>query len=485
MTAQILNIFLRVFAVAVACLGVWHYLTYTTPRQIEYAVEDRDKSKTAPAAEKKTPSETASFSESDTAFTKFDVEVAIRDFAPEWPCFRGLARDNQVRDDVPLTKDWGESGPKVLWRVPLGEGYSGAIIVGGRVYVLDYVEEDSSDALRCFELFSGTELWRRGYRNPIRRNHGKSRTIPAYSDGVVVTLGPATHVMAVDAVSGDLLWTRNIVETYGGEIPLWYAGQCPLIEDGKVILGIGGDKVLMTALDLRTGETVWEMPNDHGMKMSHSSVLSTELLGTKQYVYAGIGGVAACDRQGNPLWTCTKWKPAVWAPTPLAISDERLFLTAGYAAGGAVLAVKKDGDRFAAEIEQEWKPTKGPASEQQTPILLGDTMFVIQPKDAGARHAEFIAADVSALPAIKAESGKDARFGLGPYLYADGAFWILDDEGVLYVYEYGGDGFRRLASHKILPGTDSWGPIALAAGIMILRDSTSMVCLDLRKEVQP
>ena len=477
MTAQVLNIVLRGFAVAAACLGIWHYLTYATPRRIEYAREGRDNSENYVAKKMTT--------DIGADFTKFDSDVSVQDFAPEWPCFRGAERDNRARGSVSLTKEWGESGPNVLWRQPLGEGYSGAIVAGGRVYVLDYIEEDSSDALRCFDLFSGTELWRRGYKNPIRRNHGKSRTIPAYSDGVVVTLGPATHVMAVDAVSGDLLWTRDLVEAYGSEIPQWYAGQCPLIEDGRVILGVGGEKVLMTALDLRTGETAWETPNDRCLKMSHASVLSAELLGTKQYVYAGIGGIAACDGQGDPLWTCTQWKPAVWAPTPLAISDDKLFLTAGYGAGSAILAVKKDAAGFAAEIEREWKPTQGPASEQQTPILLDGTLFVIQSKDAGALRSEFIAADAAVLPAIKAESGKDARFGLGPYLYADGAFWILDDEGVLSVYEFGGAGFRRLASHKILPGTDSWGPIAFAGGLMILRDSTSMVCLDLRKGVQP
>jgi len=477
MMARIANFLLKVFAVAVACLGLWHYLTFTTPRRIDYAEPVRDKSENRVVKKMTT--------QIGADFTKFDTDVAVGDFTPAWPCFRGSARDNRVRDDVALTKTWDEAGPKVLWRQPLGEGYSGAIIAEGRVYVLDYVEEDSSDALRCFELFTGTELWRRGYKNPIRRNHGKSRTIPAYSDGVVVTLGPAAHVMAVDAISGDLLWTRDLVEAYGAEIPQWYAGQCPLIEDGRVILGVGGEKVLATALDLRSGETVWETQNDHGLKMSHASVLSTELLGVKQYVYAGIGGIAACDTEGNPLWTCTKWKPAVWAPTPVAISDRKLFLTAGYGAGSAVLAVTKDGESFAASIEREWKPTQGPASEQQTPILLDGTLFAIQPKDAGGLRAEFIAADADSLPAIKAESGKDARFGLGPYLYADGAFWILDDEGVLSVYEYDGTGFDRLASHKILPGTDSWGPIAFAGGLMILRDSTSMVCLDLRKEVQP
>lgn len=476
MIAHILNNILKFFAVALSCLGLWHYLTYTTPRLVEYADPVRDKSENRVVKKMTT--------QIGAAFQRFETDATIQAFPEEWPCFRGISRDNQAVYDKHLAKDWSESGPKVLWRKPLGEGYSGSIIAGGRVYVLDYVDEESSDALRCFELFSGQELWRRGYKNPIRRNHGKSRTIPAYSDHVVVTLGPAAHVMAVNAESGDLLWSRDLVEAYGCEIPQWYAGQCPLIEDGKVILGVGGEKVLMAALDLKTGETVWEMPNEHKLKMSHSSVVSTELVGIRQYVYAGIGGIAACDMEGKPLWTCTKWKPAVWAPTPMVIPGDKLFLTAGYGAGSAVLSVKKDGEALAASIEQEWKPTQGPASEQQTPILLGETLFMIQPKDAGALRAELIAADAAALPAIKAESGKDVRFGLGPYLYADGAFWIMDDDGVLSVFKYGEEKFEKLASHKILPGTDSWGPISFAGGFMILRDSTSMVCLDLRNEVQ-
>jgi len=59
-------------------------------------------------------------------------------------------------------------------------------------------------------------------------------------------------------------------------------------------------------------------------------------------------------------------------------------------------------------------------------------------------------------------------------------FWIVDDDGVLYVYGYENNEFRYIAHHKVLPGVDSWGPVAYAGGIMILRDSTSMVCLDLR-----
>ena len=118
-------------------------------------------------------------------------------------------------------------------------------------------------------------------------------------------------------------------------------------------------------------------------------------------------------------------------------------------------------------------------------MLIDGTLFTIQPKDAGALRAELVAANADTLPAVTASSGKENRFGLGPYLFADNAFWIVDDDGVLHVFGFEGKNFTRLAQHKVLPGVDAWGPIALAGGLMILRDSKSLACLDLRKERTP
>ncbi|MDO4583858.1 MAG: PQQ-binding-like beta-propeller repeat protein [Planctomycetia bacterium] len=476
MTADISLYALRAAVLLVAGLGMASYVTYLSPRPVEYATAQRDHSEN-----RMVKKVTTQIGESFTRFsTVSETPETFGDVS--WPCFRGVRRDNLAEAEAGLETNWGAEGPKVLWRKPLGEGYSGAIIVGGRVYVLDYLEEESSDSLRCFHLVTGEEIWRRSYRNPIRRNHGKSRTVPAFADGVVVTLGPSAHVMAVDAVSGDLLWTCDLVEKYGCEVPQWYAGQCPLIDEGRVILAIGGKEVLMAALDLKTGETVWEVPNTSGFQMSHASILPTVLAERKQYVCPAIGGISACDVDGKLLWQCTQWKPAVWAPTPVPIGGDRLFLTAGYGAGGAILSVTSQNGRMEAKIDQEWKPTQGPASEQQTPLVIGETLFAIQPKDAGRRRGELTASPLDRIPEITASSGREARFGLGPYLYVDGAFWIVDDDGVLSVFRFENQQFVELARHKILPGVDSWGPIAFAGGRMILRDSTSMVCLDLRRE---
>ena len=475
--ASLLPAILNALAIAAAGAALWLYLDYRSPRIIGYATEQRDGSE-----HRVVKTNTTRIGET---FTPFQAQPSPGTVAASWPCFRGGQRDNIVRETPPLAKTWAADGPKVLWRADLGEGYAGAIIAENRVYVLDYWEEKNADALRCFDLLSGAELWRRSYKNPIRRNHGKSRTVPAYADHVVVSLGPAGHVMAVDARSGDLLWSCDLVATYACEVPQWYAGQCPLIDGKRVILGIGGEKVLMAAFDLTTGKTVWEIPNEGAFKMSHASILPARLLNRDCYVYAALGGIAACDREGKPLWRSTAWKPAVWAPTPVALDDRRLFLTAGYGAGSAILSLQESGGQITASLDKQWKPTQGPASEQQTPLLIDGTLYMIQPKDAGALRAELVAAETATLPAVTSSSGKENRFGLGPYLFADNAFWIVDDDGVLHVFGLEGKTFTRLAQHKILPGVDAWGPIAFAGGLMILRDSRSIACLDLRKEPTP
>ena len=44
--------------------------------------------------------------------------------ATDWPQFRGPDRDG-VSDEKGLAESWSEQGPTELWRVPIGEGFSG------------------------------------------------------------------------------------------------------------------------------------------------------------------------------------------------------------------------------------------------------------------------------------------------------------------------------------------------------------------------
>ena len=57
----------------------------------------------------------------------------------DWPQFRGAQRDNISRE-IGLARKWPAAGPKMLWSVPVAQGYAGPAIAGGRIYHHDYDE---------------------------------------------------------------------------------------------------------------------------------------------------------------------------------------------------------------------------------------------------------------------------------------------------------------------------------------------------------
>ncbi len=248
-----------------------------------------------------------------------------------WPWFRGPELDGISREQVPLLRDWPESGPPVLWTVTLGEGYAGAAISAGKAYVLDYDEDARADTLRRLSLDDGKEIWHNSYGVEVTRNHGMSRTTPAIVGGRVITLGPRCHVACWDAESGTCHWLIDLVLEYGTEVPRWYAGQCPLIDREKLILAPGGT-ALVAAIDLESGQQLWQTPNPHQWKMTHASVVPMELAGRRMYVYCATGGVVGVAAEdGTLLWQSTDWTMQfATAPSPVILPEGRIFLSSGY-----------------------------------------------------------------------------------------------------------------------------------------------------------
>ncbi len=396
-----------------------------------------------------------------------------------WPRFRGVNYDNIAADVPPLADAWGPDGPEALWAIDLGEGYAGPAIYNGRVYILDYDEEMRADALRCFSLDDGREIWRHAYEVEIRRNHGMSRTVPAVGGGFVVSMGPRCHVLCLDAETGALQWGIDLQREHGTTEPLWYTGQCPLIDGKHVILAPGGPDALLMAVELATGDVVWKTPNPRGWNMSHSSIMPMTLAGKNMYVYAAAGGVVGvsseADDVGTLLWEAP-WDAQIVAPSPVAVGDDRILALAGYGAGAMFIEVRADGDGFDARELSRHRPREGISAEQHTPIVYDNFIYAIMPKDAGAMRAQFVCHRLDGERVWS--SGQDNRFGLGPWLLADDKFYVLDDEGMLYLLRASSERYELLDKAQVLQGHESWGPLALAGNRLLARDLTRMVCLD-------
>lgn len=395
-----------------------------------------------------------------------------------WPRFRGPKVDNIAWDAPPLADSWGNEGPPVLWSIPLGEGYAGPAVHKGRVYVLDYDEEKRADALRCFSLDDGQEIWRHSYKVDVKRNHGMSRTVPAVTDRYVVSIGPRCHVVCLDAETGEFRWGMDLQRDFGTEEPLWYTGQCPLIDENWVILAPAGPDTFIMAVALDSGEITWKVPNPGGWKMSHSSIIPLWVAGKRTYVYVAIGGIvgisAERDDWGTLLWTIP-WEARVNAPSPISIEENRILVLAGYGTGGMFLQINKTASGFACVEVSRHNPKEGIAAEQHTPIVYNNHIYVILPKDAGALKEQFACYRPDG--SLVWSSGTEHRFGLGPYLLADDKFFIMDDNGVLHLAKVSTEAFILLDKAKVLHAHESWGPMALAHDRLLVRDAVTMACL--------
>jgi outer membrane protein assembly factor BamB len=463
-------------AVAVLCaaaLAWWVTLSSSTAMELRAAPEG---SSTRPAAPTARPVRI------EGTFEKFALSLNPVVPAGAWPRFRGPAFDNVAAGGVRLAESWPEGGPPVLWSVDLGSGYAGPAVLGGRVFLLDYDEERGGDALRCFSLKDGRELWRRWYKVRVKRNHGMSRTVPAVTDKWAVTVGPKCHVMCVETDTGRFLWGIDLVREYGTKVPMWYTGQCPLIDDGVAVIAPGGDS-LMIGVDCATGRVLWRTPNPAGWKMSHTSIVPMTLGGKRTYVYAALGGLAGVSAEkpdrGALLWQSTEWKHAVVAPSPVDVGGGRVFLTAGYGVGSAMLEVKRAGEEFSVRTLYRLD-RKVFACEHHTPVFSGGHLFAVLPKDAGPGREQLACMDLDGRQLWT--SGKGHRFGLGPFMVADGKILALSEDGELTLARATHVGYEQLARARVLEGREAWAPMALAGGRLLLRDIKRMICVDVSAE---
>ena len=393
-----------------------------------------------------------------------------------WPQFRGPRRDGVARESVPLARQWSPGGLPVVWQLTVGEGHAGVAVHRGRVYLVDYDRDRQEDAIRCLSLADGAEIWRYTYSVRVKRNHGMSRTVPAVNDRFVVAIGPKCHVHCLDAATGRLVWKRDLVKEHGTTVPPWYAGQCALIDGDAAILAPSGD-VLMMAIELAPGGPVkWTTPNPDGWRMTHASVMPMDRPGGRQYIYCGSGGVAGVDAAtGKLLWKWTGWRIRVaTVPSPVIVDDERIFFSGGYNAGSALVRLTGSGPETQVEELFRLKPRVF-GSDQHTPILYEGHLYGVVPS------GELVCLGLDGKR--RWASGAQLRFGLGPYLVADGRLLALqDEECTLHAIRADPDAFRRLGHTKVLDGHDAWAPMALVDGRLILRDLTQLVCLDLREQ---
>jgi outer membrane protein assembly factor BamB len=245
-----------------------------------------------------------------------------------------------------------------------------------------------------------------------------------------------------------------------------------LIDGDKVILAPSGDCMMM-AVELATGKVLWRSPNPRDWKMTHTSLTPMEFAGKKFYIYSASLGVAGVSTDGELLWDSELWKVQIAAcASPVVVGKDRIFFSGGYNAGCMMgRLVEKDGKIV---LEEVWRLKAAEfGSTQQTPVLYKNHLYGVRP------NGEFVCLSLDGkIMWTSTAADKFGAQGMGPYLLANGLFFILGDDGRMALAEASPAAYRRLANAQVLHGHDACAPMAMADGRLICRDLTTLLCLD-------
>jgi outer membrane protein assembly factor BamB len=400
--------------------------------------------------------------------------------AADWPWIYGPRRDS-TSDQKGLLRSWPAEGPKVLWTAPVGVGFGGAAISGGRVYLLDR-DEQVGDTLRVFDLSNGKQLWSFAYDAPGTFMFPGSRTTPTVDGDRVYISGPLGDLYSLDTRTRKPVWHTNIWKDFGGgDLPRWAVVQHPLIYGDLVIVAPQTSQAGVVAYDKLTGALKWKSPALSGttgyvspsiVKVGGEDHLVMVMASIGRGRTARDGSVNGLDpRSGKVLWTYTNWQCPIPVPQAVDAGQGRVLITGGYSAGTAMIQVQKKADGAYGLAELFKNPDFG--AHTQPPILVGDHFY--SHYTINERSDGLVAMSMDGT--IKWKTEQQPAFVRGGAILADGLLLTTDGNTKLYLVEPNPSGFRPLASAVVLEPGDNWAPLALADGTLLMRGQKQLKAL--------
>ncbi len=389
--------------------------------------------------------------------------------ARDWPQWRGPNRD-AVSSETGLLEKWPEGGPAVLWRIPIGPGFSSVSVSAGKLFTL--WDEEGKQYLFGLDASTGKELWRQELGPAFTHRYGDGpRSTPLVDEGIVFAIGTQGMLLAANKETGALLWRRDLVKEYGSDLPSYGYSSSPLVAGDKLVIEAGGKDAAFVALDKKTGELVWSAEND---RPAYSSPIHVSIAGVDQVVFWSAHGLHSVATDGGKVLWRYSWEnfcPVSGDPlntgTPLFLPPDRIYISSG--SGAAAIRVMKEKGSF--KVETVWESALM-RSDVNTSLLLDDHIYGF---DRGT---------LKSLDAATGEVKWKARgFQRGSLIAADGRLIVLGEAGNLALVDANPKQFVQTNGAKILTGKN-WTAPTLAGGKLYLRNHEELVCLQLKTEIQ-
>jgi outer membrane protein assembly factor BamB len=402
--------------------------------------------------------------------------------ADDWPAWRGPAGTGvSAEKSAPTT--WA-TDKNVRWKAPLPRpGFGSPIVSKGRVFVTCAEEADGSRrSLYCFDRKDGKKLWAatvncpKGMPQYFDEGEGYCATTPA-ADGERVVVWEGTGGLHCYDFEGTKLWSRELGEFRHK----WGLGGSPILHDGKVILNAGpGKRVFMTAIDVKSGKTLWETEefkreksdfNDTGKGHlgSWCTPIVAKVEGKDQIICAQPSRVVGYDpADGKVLWWCEGIQHDGGAhdlaySSPVVAGDVLMYV-GGFIGPG--LAVRLGGKGDVTQTHRLWRQAKRPQS-------IGSGVFV---------EPHVIMPFEGAIQCIDPRTGKqiwqDRGAGggyWGSIVSAGGRCYLTNKKGTTVVFKSDPQKFELLATNAL--GEESNSTPAISEGQIFIRTFKHLYCI--------
>lgn len=246
---------------------------------------------------------------------------------PAWTQWGGPHRNFQTEASG-LQDTWPTSGPVVVWKRPLGEGYSSPAVENGVLYTM--YGRPREEIVLAANAADGKTMWESATPMTFQSDAPEMGNGP-YSTPLVVgdrlfTTGVAGRLQCLDKKSGKVLWTQQLWTDHHGSRMMYGYASSPIAFRDTVIVPVGGPGKAVMAFRQADGSVAWSQ-NNYGNV--YSSPILIDVSGLEQLALVMDGAVIGVNPHNGDLQWQVPFKAdySIAVATPVWGPDNLLFVS--------------------------------------------------------------------------------------------------------------------------------------------------------------
>ena len=424
----------------------------------------------------------------------------------DWTSFLGPTH-NGMSTETKLSHTFPKGGPKLVWEMTKGTGYSSPAIIGDRLVMFHRVGNE--ERVECLHRETGDRYWKFAYPTQFEDRYGYNngpRASPVIDGDHVYTYGAEGKLHCLKLETGQVYWKRDLPAEFKVPHDFFGVASTPLIEGDLLIVNVGAPGgPTVAAFDKKTGKLVWGAGDKWGP--SYASPVPANVNGHRRiFVFAGgesnppTGGLLSIDPQNGGVDFSFPWRSksyeSVNAACPVVVGNQ-VFISASYKTGGALLNVLPNGGQSVAWTTQDLSTHFNTAIHKDGYLYGFDGR---NEPDASLACLELKTGKVMWRVNPEWEetlvvNGVEHRQTLGTFrgtlLWVDGKFLCLGEMGHLLWLDLTPKGYKELARAWLFAARETWALPVLSRGLLYVgqnsrnvmsRESPRLLCYDLRGE---